>query len=92
MHLRFEEIQSWCNSDPGMEHCTAILDHINTGIPICASPFNRFRVWYVCYILGFDVCQTNPDVMTNGLNVVIDYGKEFPMTARLPYGQFLDAV
>ena len=91
MPLRFEEVQTWCNSAPGMEHCTAILDRINTGIPLCAGPFNRYRVC-IGYILGVDDCQTNLDVVTYGFNVVIDYGKESPLTARLPYGIFLDAL
>lgn len=87
MHLRCEEMQAWCTSASGVEHCTTILDRINTGIPICAGPFNRFRVC-LGYVLGFDECETNLDLMTYGMNVLIDYGEEFPLTARLPFHLF----
>lgn len=89
MHSRCEEIQRWCNSVSGIEHCSTVLDRINTGIPICAGPFNRFRVC-LGYVLGFDQCK--PTLETNGMNVIIDYGEEFPLTARLPFRLFSDVL
>lgn len=91
IHVRFEEIQTWCNSASGMEHCITILDRINTGIPICAGPFNRFRVC-IGYILGFDECETNLHPTTYGANVVIDYGGDFPLMACLPFHIFSDTL
>jgi len=80
---RCEELQAWCNSFSGVEHCRTVLDRINAGIPICAGPFNRYRVC-IGYVLGFDVHDTNSDPITSAMNVVIDYGEEFPLTARFP--------
>jgi hypothetical protein len=68
MPLRFQEVQTWCNSAHAMEHCTAILDRINTGIPLCAGPFNRYRVC-IGYILGVDDCQTNLDTTERKLRL-----------------------
>jgi hypothetical protein len=89
MHLRWEEMHAWCTSASGVEHCTTILDRINTGIPICAGPFNRFRVC-LGYVLGFD--ETNSDLMTYGMTMVIDYGEKFPLTARLPIHLFSNLI
>jgi hypothetical protein len=89
MHSRCEEIQTWCSSASGLEHCSTVLDRINAGIPICAGPFNRFRVC-IGYVLGVDECESNLE--TYGMNVVIDYGEEFPLTARLPFYLFSDVL
>jgi hypothetical protein len=89
MRSRCEEIQTWCNSAPGIEHCSTVLDRINARIPTCAGPFNRFRVC-LGYVLGFDECE--PILEANGMNVIIDYGEEFPLTARLPFHLFSDVL
>ena len=92
MHLRCEELQTWCNSDSGMEHCRAIMDRIDAGIPRCASLFNKNRVC-VGYVLGFDLrSANNSNPIVSGMNVIIDYGEDSPLTARFPVHLLPDAL
>ncbi|KAL7544940.1 hypothetical protein ACHAWF_008312, partial [Thalassiosira exigua] len=78
-HLQFrcDELQTWCHSNLGMDSCSAILDRINGGLPMCAGPFNKHRVC-VGYIMGFKLDSDST------ASVVIDYGEDFLLTARFP--------
>ena len=81
MRSRFGELESWCNSVSGLEHCRSVLDRIISDIPICAGPFNRFRVC-IGYILGFDA---NYGFSNSTLKVFIDYGEEHLLMACFPF-------
>ena len=95
MKLRRDELQSWSNSSIGMEDCRSVLDRIKAGIPICAGPFNRYRVC-IGYILGIDECadtkHTGRTTDRDNVNVVVDYGEDIPLTARLPIHLLLTAL
>ncbi len=86
MRLRHEEIKDWCCSASGMEQCSIILERINTGLPSCASPFNRYN-FCIGYILRLDVHDISLD-----MNVFIDYGEEILLIARFPFHLLLHAI
>lgn len=87
MRLRHKEIQDWCDSASGIECCSSIiLDRIKAGIPLCVTPFNRC-VLCIGYILGFEVHGA-----TLEMNVIVDYGEEFSLVARIPFYLLLHAL
>lgn len=87
MRLRHDEVQDWCNSASGIECCSSIIiDRINVGIPSCITPFNRCMLC-IGYILGFEV-----DGTTLEMNVIVDYGEEFSLVARIPFYLLLHAL
>lgn len=84
MRLRCDELQSWCSSLSGLESCNATLARIHAGIPKCSC--GGASKLCIGYILGIYIHDAN------SVGVLIDWGEETPVTARLPPHHLSEAL
>lgn len=78
---RYEDLESWCHSQRGIDTIGSVCDRLEAGIPVIGGLSNKHQI-SIGYVLGF--FQSDIPTDCQEVNVVIDYGEPIPLVAQIP--------